>query len=235
MKFSEFSNLIYGISSKNDGKMNDNNENLKNIVLSNRKVYFDKLNINTENLVFAGLIHDKNIAIVTKNNKNTKIPSHDGLITKEKDLILAVTVSDCVPIYFYDHTNKVIGIAHSGWKGTVKNIANEVINKMKLNFNSDPKNILIYIGPHIQKCHFEIKDDIIEKFNDYKEFIFENDNKKFVNLSLIIKKQLIKAGIYENNIEISNECTFCNKEQYFSYRRDRTEDIDSMVAYLGLK
>ena len=115
-------------------------KNLKNIVLSNRKVYFDKLNINTENLVFAGLIHDKNIAIVTKNNKNTKIPSHDGLITKEKEPNISCnSFRLCSNIFLWSHANKVIGIAHSGWKGTVKNIANEVINKMKLNFNSDPK------------------------------------------------------------------------------------------------
>lgn len=235
MKLSEFKNVKYGMSLRSDGKMNMSGATLKDSILLNRKIFFDKLDIDLKNIVYSSLAHDKNIHVAKEIDREAIITETDGLITNEKEIFLTVTISDCLPIYFYDNKKEAVGIAHAGWKGVVSNIVKEIINKMTENFDIDRKDLIVFIGPHIRKCHFEIKDDIIEKFEEYKEFIIEDNNKKFVDLSGILKKQLLDLGVIDENIEISEECTYCDDEKYTSFRRDKPEKPDSMIAYIGIK
>ena len=145
-------------------------------------------------------------------------------------MLLTVTVADCFPVYFYDPKTKTIGIAHSGWRGTVGNIAGITIKAM----GSSAADILVGVGPGIQACHFEIKENILDNFVNYKYAVRRKGTKIFVDLPRIIKTQLPEAGILESNIENLGECTYCNKNSYFSYRRDKPRLVQAMIAYIGL-
>lgn len=226
----QFSNLKWGISERQDGAMNVKLPNSNPEHLKNRGIFFDKSDI--KKTVAIELVHGNEVEIVSANHSNQIIPNKDGLITNAPDLFLTVTVADCVPIYYFDQSKNVIGIAHSGWRGTVQNISKIIIEKMISEFDSDPKNIFAHIGPHIQKCHFEIKEDIIENFAP--EFIIKDQNSFKVDLLSMIKTQLTSLGLDKNNISSSTDCTYCNPAKYFSYRRDKSAKIESMVAYIGL-
>ncbi len=223
-------NTIFGLSEREDGQMilGEDGEGMEN-----RIKYFSNLGIDAESIVSAGLIHGNHISSVSSDDKGKTIKGSDGLITNIKKACLAVTVSDCLPIFIYNKEKTAVGIVHAGWRSVVENIAGEVVKKFKENYSSDPKELKVFVGPHIQKCHFKIKKDTLERFSDYPDFINGEKGKYSVDLGGIVKKQFISCGLKENNIEISPECTYCN-ENYFSFRRDKPERVVSQIAYIIL-
>ena len=224
--------IKWGLSEKSDGAMNIRLPILDEECLQNRKIYFNKLGININNIVSANLIHETNIAAVDEKDKGQIILNTDGLITDKQNIFLTVTVGDCLPIYFFDERKMVIGLAHAGWRGVVKNISASLVSKMTAEFKSSPADISVYIGPHLQKCHFEIKDDIVSQFDN--NFISQEDSIIKVDLLSMLKQQLSSLGIRPENISSSDECTYCNTEKYFSYRRDKPDKVQSMIAYIGI-
>lgn len=155
----------------------------------------------------------------------------DGLITNLPNIAFSLGYADCIPLFFYDPTKKVIGNIHSGWKGTLKKIAKNAIEKMEREYMCKPKDIICCIGPSIRKCHFEVEDDVYEMF--YKEFLYtgrtndiiskENtDNSKYYIDTVLINKIILQeAGLKEKNIIDSGICTVCNSSVMHSYRVDK--------------
>ena len=203
--------------------------------LENRQRYFAKLGISLDNLVSTELIHGNNVEVVDRSNKGQIIADSDGLVTDQKNLFLCITAGDCVPIYFYDHKKEIIGIVHAGWRGVVKNIAGSLIEKMTNEYQAKPEDIVVYIGPHLKKCHFEVKQDVKDQFEDYPNFIIVDNNRIMIDLLGIIKKQLTEAGVNESNINTSDLCTYCEEDRYFSYRRDKPSNVEGMIAYIGMR
>ena len=142
----------------------------------------------------------------------------DALITNKFNTPLMVMVADCIPILFYDDIKKVIAVAHAGRVGTFENIARNTIDKMQIDYKCDPKNIKVLIGASIQKCCYEVSqelaDEAIELFGE------EFTNGRFLDLQAINKKQLLDKGVKNKHIDISNICTKCATNNYFSYRKD---------------
>lgn len=231
----KYKNLVWGVSEKSDGNMKFNGDEDDNLVAKNRKQFFTKFRVDYNKVVSADLQNRDNIKVADGGDAGEFIKNTDGLVTDEKNLFLTITVADCLPIYFFDSKKEVVGLVHIGWREAKKNIVSEMIKLMIKNFSSNPEDILIYIGPHIQKCHFEVRDDMINKFKEYKNAVIERDNKVFINLSEVVTMQLLEVGILSKNIEISQECTYCSENKYFSYRRDKLKNLEAMVAYIGLK
>lgn len=185
------------------------------------------------------LVHGKDIAVVTEEmlaNSYIEIPNTDGVVTDIPNVLLTTTHADCLPLYAYDPINKVIGLAHAGWKGTSIGIAQELINSMTKNYNCKPENIYTYIGPGIGKCHFEFGADyaeecFVQNFAWMKNYISEpQEDKVHIDLKGINKHFFELEGV--KNIEISKSCTYCD-ESYYSYRR--SADTERMIAYIMLE
>lgn len=227
-------NLFFGISKASDGNMKFHEDDNDKNISANRKIFLKKQEISLEQLVSCRLAQSANVAVVNQKDGGKIIDKVDGLITKDKNLCLSVTVADCLPIYFFDQKKEVIGVFHAGYKGILKNGIKSMINKMSKNFHSSPSDILVYIGPYIKGCHFEITGDLINRFSRFKEFVIEKEDRIFVDLGGIVKKELVKLGLKSNNIEISQECTHCKRE-YFSFRRDKPEKVDAQIAYIFIK
>jgi len=202
----------------------------------NRRIFFGKLNIDPGNVISAGLDHGNNVEIVTGENKGI-VKNTDALLTSEKNLFLSITVADCLPIFIFDPSKKAIGLVHGGWKSLAGKILNSVIVEMKKNFNSNPEKILAGIGPGISDCHFQVKKDLLKKFNSFlKDCLIEREGKSFLDLKKIAKIQLMEKGLQEKNIEINPECTFCLSNKYFSFRRDKSgKEVENvMMATIGI-
>ncbi|SHE41723.1 conserved hypothetical protein [Marinitoga hydrogenitolerans DSM 16785] len=187
------------------------------------------LNINTKNIVLSDQVHEDNILIVNDSYKSRnflfdkKVKNADGLITNKKNIFLFTLYADCTPIYFYDPINEVIGVSHSGWKGTIKEIGKKTILKMKSVFNSQPENILIALGPSIGPESFEVRKDVKTLFEKKfgKEVIKPKNEEKFlINIWKAIEISLIEVGIKKENILISNIDTYSNTDLFFSYRKE---------------
>ncbi|PKM91161.1 peptidoglycan editing factor PgeF [Candidatus Falkowbacteria bacterium HGW-Falkowbacteria-1] len=225
--------VLLGISTKKDGNLRLLGKDT--VIKNNRQCFLKKNALKKENLVSSKLIHGNKIKIISDKDENKNLKGYDGLITNIPKIILSITVADCLPIYFYDSNKNVIGLAHAGWRGLKSSIIKKMIKSFKSEYQSDTKNIKIFIGPHIQKCHFEIRNDLLKKFKEYDSFIIKKKDKIFLDLELIAKQQLLENKILKKNIEISPECTYCLKNKYFSYRRDGDKNFQTMMAYIELK
>lgn len=135
----------------------------------------------------------------------------DGLITREKDVALVVFAADCVPVLM--EGEGVIAAVHAGWRGTAKGIVSKAVKLMQC----PPESIKAYIGPAIGVCCYETGDEVrsamLELMGNEAEPFFKGRN---VDLKGINRRQLELAGV--KNIEISNECTKCLHDKYWSHR-----------------
>lgn len=200
----------------------------------NRKRFFTAQGVDPERVTGVELEHGTNIRVVSHDTFTPIVSKTDALLTKEKNIFLSVTVADCLPVFFYDPSQKIVALAHAGWKGITRGVIKETLDELEKN-GAERENIFVAFGPHIQRCHFEIQSDILPLFQEYEDCIVEKDGKIFVDLQSIVKKQLLDVGIKVENIETATLCTFCEKDRFFSYRRDKPEDIEAMVAVIGMK
>lgn len=146
----------------------------------------------------------------------------DAVITNREGVLIGVQVADCVPILLFDKKNSVIGAVHAGWRGTAAQIARKTINAMSEQFGSMPRDIRIALGPSIRwNCYHvdrEVKDAIHKGSGDGKYFIKKSAGKYCVDLSSANLCQVLSMGVREENIWNSDECTYCNPDEYYSYR-----------------
>lgn len=197
------------------------------------------LNVPKDNIISVKQVHGTNIKVIDSklvNFDNTSLLEADGLITDLPNIVLATYHADCVPIYFLDRGKKVVGIAHGGWRGTFENISGKMIDLLRNKYNSNSKDILIGIGPSIGPCCYEIGKDLGEKFSErYKRFpdIIIRNRKIFLDLWKINFMQIVEMGIPKENIILSNICTSCKIDKFYSYRKERGTS-NRMVAAIGL-
>jgi YfiH family protein len=232
--FQQFSNLTIVLSEKKDGSMKIVGDiQSAKIITGNRRRFFEQLGIGEENTVAADIVHGSEVKIIGSKDKNKTILRTDGLLTEERGLFLTLTVADCLPIFLYEKKTGIIGLIHAGWRPLSKNILGEAIAKIK-GLGGLPKNVVVGIGPGISKCHFEIKDDVVEVFADFHQMAMERrGGKLFLDLKEITRLQLLRLGLKEANIEVSPECTSRLEDRYFSARRDKPKEIQAMAAVFG--
>ena len=164
-----------------------------------------------------------------------EVPETDGLVTDVQGVALVTTHGDCIAVFACDPIKRVIGVAHAGWKGTMLGIAGELVKTMKESFGSKAEDIYAYISPGIDKCHFEVREDVEKQFLGTAEwtgeYIKREDEEHFlIDLKGVNKRYLELGGI--EHIDINEDCTYCKEDLYWSYRRSK--DKDRMLAYIRL-
>lgn len=202
----------------------------RDTVLENYKLICNSAGFEYESLCSSVQIHEAKVKRVTKEDRGHGIlkdriwQSADALITDDKDVTLVTYYADCTPLFFIDTKTHAIGLAHGGWRGTVERIAVNTVYAMEKEFGTNPEDLICAIGPVIGKCCYEIDSDCANHFKALKEIdcskvLMEKDNGKYMaDLALTNKLLLIKAGVKEENIVISDLCTRCNSELLWSHR-----------------
>lgn len=209
-------------------KTGDNIDNIKKNFLK----VFEIMSTSEKDVVFSNQVHGTNIQIVddeisTDNAYKSRLKDGvDGLVTNVKNITLATFYADCVPIFFLDKEKQVVGLVHAGWRGTVKGIACKMVDILVEKFNSQPKDILVGIGPSIGQCCFEVGEEVFKEFKKAYTDIIDNitqkiSDKYYIDLWKTNKLILEKKGILPSNISISGLCTSCNTDLFFSYRKEK--------------
>ena len=208
--------VFYSFTDKNDGNLAFHVEDNEINVIKNRKNLALKLGYNYEDLVYMNQIHSANIIVVDENSPKL-VDNCDSIITRSKNLPLMVMVADCIPILMFDDKKGIIAAIHAGRNSTFLEISKKTAEVFIEKFSSNPKDITVVFGASIQKCCYEVSDELskIVENSFGKEFVENN----YIDLQGINKKQLNDLGI--KNIEISNICTKCGDKSYFSYRKDK--------------
>ena len=174
--------------------------------------------IEKQNILFLNQVHGDKIISINSLNVENKIFENDAdaFITNLKNVCLVIRTADCVPVLFIDTKKEVIGAAHSGWKSTELQISAKLISKMKNEYNSNPKDIKVYILPSIGPDSYQVNEEVSDKFpGDFK--ILKSGI--YLNLWKNIIESLTKIGISESNIFNSEICNYKNSNEFFSHRK----------------
>lgn len=160
----------------------------------------------------------------------------DAVVSNVPYMVLTVLTADCVPVLLYDPVKHAIGAVHAGWQGTEKNILSKTIHKMQEVYGSKPEDIVVAIGPAIDRCCYEVGSEVGNIFiNKYEQCIDRGVSKDKYQLDLkcINLLQAVECGVSTDNIEVSPICTACNSDRYFSYRKDKSSG--RFVSAIGLR
>ena len=212
-------------------------------------------------LVTLRQVHSDIIHVV-RSRKPDKLVG-DGVVTDLPRLALGILTADCFPVLLVDTKKKAVGAFHAGWRGTVKRIVEKGVGIMRLEFGSRPEDIHAAIGPGIQKCSFEVGEEVEDAFHtqfDYADELFHNVQesdavrerypmlfmnqrapghgdpciKLHLDLREANRRQLLAAGMPEANITALADCTVCQPRRFFSHRAERGK-TGRQMALVGIQ
>jgi polyphenol oxidase len=187
----------------------------------------------------------------------------DGIVTDTPGLLLAIQTADCLPVILVDQKRRAVGVFHAGWRGTVKRIVEKGVGEMEKHFGSDARNLIAAIGPGIQKCCYDVGEEVRTKFEmqfAYADSLFHEVKdsdpvrdkypllfltarapghsdlpiKLFLDLVEANRRQLLDAGVLAKNIEVVGSCTACNTDLLFSFRKEKGV-TGRMMAVAGIR
>ena len=205
-------------------KLDETEEN----VTKNFEILGQALGFGIHDLVLTRQIHSDIVRTVTRKDCSgcfhRDYPECDALITNDPGVALTVFTADCTPLLFHDPATGAVGAAHAGWKGTAQNIGGKTVEAMVRDFGCDPANIRAAIGPNVGFCHFETDADVPEALletygEEIRPFIRASGQKYYVNLKEVNALALRRAGV--QHIEISEDCTMCSPDRFWSHRITR--------------
>ena len=165
----------------------------------------------------------------------------DGIVTDIPDALLTVFGGDCPPVYIVDPKRRAAGLVHAGWKGTLGKIPQVAIAQMTVKFGCDPADMYAAIGPGVCVDCYEMGDEVYDAFAEkwsredadriLRRYPAKDakgneipGGKYHLDLREANRMTLLRAGIPEDHIEVSNVCTMCNADTFYTYRGHALEN-----------
>ncbi len=213
----------------------------------------------SHNVQKTALEHSNNVIVVDqeylgKEKEERARILADGMVTNLKEIPLMVSGADCASIGIYDSEHQAIGVFHSGWRGTLKQISQKGIQAMGESYDSKPEELLAVVGPRADGERFEVDQKVYDEFLNAKDqenkpiyrpeevetFFKANPEKPgfyFLDTGIAIKTSLINAGVSEEHIQLSQYSTMSQEgNQLFSSERLEGKDArDSFAFIMALK
>lgn len=226
-----FSTRFGGVSSGYLASLNlgSNRGDVPENVFRNYDLFGEATGIPVRHMAFTKQVHGAAVRRVTGadiHSFGTDVPYQaDGVVTNEPGLALACFTADCVPVLLCDDVHGVIGAVHCGWRSSVADILGNALEEMSL-LGAVPGTVCAAIGPAISRCCFEVGSEVIEAVEHYLRgdtgglYTARGDvpGKYFLDLKAANARRLLQLGLRAENIAVSDECTFCSHDKYWSHR-----------------
>lgn len=213
----------------------------ENNVSRNREIIAASFGFAPEKLILANQVHGDTFYVPSDHDFPAKggVPECDAFATEEAGFVLGIKTADCVPVLLVDAKRKIIAAIHAGWKGTALAIAAKGVREMQRRWGANAHDIWAAIGPAIGPCCYEVDE------NTRREFIMAGSkidpfrpsvNKEHWILDLLSanRLQLQNEGVLPRQIETADICTCCDRERFFSYRRDG-EQTGRQLSFITLR
>jgi YfiH family protein len=190
-------------------------------------------NSNIENLsldlapILLKQVHGSKV-ILADDIKPGEIIQADGLYTQAVNKICGIKTADCLPLLLCDKKGSCVAAIHAGWRGLASGIIEAAIEKLPVK----PENLLAWMGPAIGSLVFEVGEDVRERFpEDHLAFrvISEKlpEKKYLCDIYLLARRRLESYGVID--IYGGTECTYSNREKFYSYRQGDTGRLLSLI------
>ena len=197
-----------------------------------RAKLFSRLGVSATHAYGLRQVHSRKVIVIEEQSPmELAVAEADGMLTLRQDVLLTVTVADCLPIVLVDTKGGGFGIVHSGWKGT--GIAAEAVCMMRERFGSRPQDISVTIGPGIGTCCYCVPRGRADAFA--AEFgpgsvVDGADGTPRLDLRAANVALLEQVGV--GSIALAAECTGCTPG-LGSFRRQGESSYTLMLAYAG--
>ena len=228
-----FSTRLGGVSTGDLASMNlsfsrgDDPERVR----ENYRRIADAIGFSVDDMVFSYQTHTNHVRVVTEADRGKGYVTDrdykdvDGLVTNVPGLVLVTFYADCVPLFFVDPVHGAIGLSHSGWRGTVSDIAGVTVRAMQETYDSDPAELIAAIGPSICRSCYEVSEDVIVQVREqYPHEMWpllydtKTDGKYQLDLWEVCRRNMMRAGIRPEHIAVTDVCTCCNPDILYSHR-----------------
>ncbi len=158
----------------------------------------------------------------------TAPPTADAAVLRQPGAV-AILTADCLPVFFCDRSGQVAALAHAGWRGLLAGVLEAVVARLAL----PGSELMACLGPGIAAHHFEVGDEVREAFvaADWRAAAhFEPAGGRWLcDLYGLARLRLERVGV--RDLAGGDSCTYCDRQRYFSYRRDaRTGRFASVIA-----
>ena len=163
----------------------------------------------------------------------------DAIISNADGVLAGVKTADCVPILIGDPVSGSFAAVHAGWRGTLAEIATRTLQRMTDAYDTNPREVVVAVGPAAGSCCYEVGPDVIDpfknKFPDHDMFTETRAGHACINLLESNRNQLIAAGVDAQKIQIAPLCTMCRTDLFFSYRREKNVQgkVGRLMSVIG--
>jgi YfiH family protein len=209
-------------------------------------------------------IHSNLVVVAGRRDLSRQLPMKaDGLMTDEPNLLLGVQTADCISVLVADRKRRAVAAFHAGWRGTVKRIVEEGVGRMRLQFGSNPEDMVAAIGPGVGACCYAIGEEVLSEFESQflyaRELFHEVDSADVVRIKYPMlfltqrapghsplgpslhldlveanRRQLLAAGLKPRSIKVIGGCTSCHTGLFFSHRAAHGH-AGRMMAVIGIR
>jgi hypothetical protein len=180
-------------------------------------------------------IHGARLARVGKSRSGagfedvrTVISGVDALSVSQPNLPLAVLVADCLPIALASPEERLLVVAHAGWRGVASGILARAVGEFE-----KPSGVLAVIGPAIGPCHYAVGDEVAEAVasgSGSGAVTERRRGRRYLDLPRTAERSFRADGV--RSIEVSELCTACHPDRFFSYRREGSTGRQALVSVM---
>jgi YfiH family protein len=200
-------------------------------VKANRRLAFLALERAPQTVYDVWQVHSADV-VCTEEPRLPDVPPRkaDVILTNRPEVTLFMRFADCVPVLLYDPQEKVVGLAHAGWLGTVRRTVAAAIQAMQARYGSRVEEIVAGIGPSIGAHHYPVGPEVVaqvrESFGEDARSLLQpldgqypNEGKMLFDLWAANALILRQCGV--RHIEVSAICTACHLEDWYSHRAEK--------------
>lgn len=193
-------------------------------VRTNRRRALAALDLPPDDIADSWLVHGTHTQVVAENrDPDSAAPHADALVTNVPGVALFMRYADCVPIVLYDPEKHAIGLAHSGWRGSLNGSTRSAVQALIDTYHSRPADIIAGIGPSIGPQRYQVGPEVVnatlQAFPTHPDLVITRAGRTYLDLWATNVAALQQAGVYQ--IEVSGLCTATHTDKFFSHRGDK--------------
>lgn len=196
-------------------------------VQDNRHRMAEALDVRDEDVRTTWQVHSADVVVVRHGQQQPyPLPRADAIITPDARVPLAMRFADCVPLLFYDPVQRVLAMAHAGWRGTLAGVGPATVATMRDAFACNPEGIIAGVGPSIGPDRYEVGPEVVEQvrdtFGDSADTLVrasERAGHGYLDLWEANRLLLNSAGVV--TIEVAAMCTAKGVDEWFSHRAEK--------------
>jgi YfiH family protein len=189
----------------------------------------DALGLQGRDVRYARQVHGNACLDADAADAGGLVGTGDALFTRQRTRSLAVFTADCVPLIVVDPEGPALGVAHAGWRGTVRGVAGQLVTALVERAAARPDRLRAVIGPSIGPCCYEVDEPVVGPLRAAFPAAWErwvrprgagHPGRWWLDLWAANAEQLVAAGVAADSVLRPRLCTGCRPDLFFSYRKE---------------